>query len=235
MLIMNFPHNPTGALLTAQEQLEVVELCKELDLWVFFDEVYRGLEMDPSQRLPPMCTLYNKAFSLGVMSKSLGMAGLRVGWLASQDKQALTKIAGYKHYLSICNSAPAEVLSLIALKQKDQLLDRNNGIIKENMVLVKAFLAPDSKYSKYFEWAAPAAGCIGYMRFKGIPGSDMTLSELADTLVTQHGCLLLPGEYFPSSTEGVYNDHFRFGFGRKNFGECLQKLEMALDKELFKF
>ena len=68
------------------------------------------------------------------------------------------------------------------------------------------------------------------MRFKGIKGSSISLSDLAHTLVEEHGCLLLPGQYFPSSTQNIYNDHFRFGFGRKNFPECLSQLEIALDK-----
>lgn len=227
MIVMNFPQNPTGALLTREEQLRVVDICKEMDLWVFFDEVYRGLERDVTTRLPPMCALYEKAFSLGVMSKSLGMAGLRIGWIASQDKSALAKIGAYKHYLSICNSAPSEIVSLIALKKKDSLLDRNNAIIAENMVLVEEFLS-ERKFGKYFEWAPPRAGCIGYMKFKGFPCSNMTLTELAHDLVTKYGCLLLPGMYFPSSLEAVFDDHFRFGFGRKNFPECLSKLEEAL-------
>jgi aspartate/methionine/tyrosine aminotransferase len=248
MVIVNFPHNPTGALLTAAEQLAVVELCREHGLFLFSDEVYRGLERDPSARLPPACTLYDKAFSLGVMSKSLGLAGLRIGWLASQDTDALQRIAGFKHYLSICNSAPSEILSLvrhvscytlhchascriawqIALRAQATLLARNNAVVAVNLRLVETFLA---KWGEVFEWIAPAGGCVGFMQFKGFRGSHITLEQLAEALVTKHGCLILPGVHFPAQDAAAYRSYFRFGVGRRNFGECLAHLEMALQQE----
>jgi aspartate/methionine/tyrosine aminotransferase len=135
MMIMNFPHNPTGALLTKDEQNEIINICKEhkytcasnnnnddgngngnsniiekeeKGIILFFDEVYRGLEINHSNRLEPICTLYDKGISLGVMSKSLGMAGLRIGWLVTQNIEMLNSISMYKHYLSICNSGPGK-------------------------------------------------------------------------------------------------------------------------------
>ena len=229
MVVVNFPHNPTGALLTGAEQLEVVELCRKHDLYLFSDEVYRGLERDPAERLPPACTLYAKAFSLGVMSKSLGLAGLRVGWLASQDTDALQRIAGLKHYLSICNSAPSEILSLIALRSHDRLLERNNAIVSENLRLVETFLR---EWADHFDWIPPAGGCVGFMRFKDHRDGGVTLEQLAEALVTTHGCLILPGLHFPSQDAAAYRSFFRFGIGRKNFGECLEQLDQALKKEL---
>eukprot|EP01034_Spumella_vulgaris_P046560 gene46560-58053_t len=114
MIIMNFPHNPTGALLTHEEQQSVVELGRKYDLFLFFDEIYRGLERNESLRLPTIASIYNKGISLGGMSKVYGMAGLRIGWIALADKHWLHEIAETKHYLSICNSAPSEILALIA-------------------------------------------------------------------------------------------------------------------------
>lgn len=230
MIIMNFPHNPTGALLTAEEQLEVVCVCQQYDIWVFFDEVYRGLELDETKRLPPMCTLYPRALSLGVMSKSFGLAGLRVGWLCTQDTYALAKIAKYKHYLSICNSAPSEILSLIALRAKESLLERNNSLIAENMSHLELFF--NGKWGNFFDWVAPEGGCIGYMRFKGSENNSITLAELADRLVNEFGVLLLPGQYFPANDQDQFVSHFRFGFGRRNFIECLHQFEAALEQIL---
>ena len=74
------------------------------------------------------------------MSKSFGMAGLRVGWVACQDKILLKKILNTKYYTSICNSAPAEILSLISLKNKDFILDRNNQIVSQNLKLLDNFM-----------------------------------------------------------------------------------------------
>ena len=45
LLVMNFPHNPTGAVLTYLDQLQVVKLAKSFDIWIFCDEVYKGFEL----------------------------------------------------------------------------------------------------------------------------------------------------------------------------------------------
>jgi len=230
MIIMNFPHNPTGALLTAEEQAEVACICLQHDIWVFSDEVYCGLELSEARRLPPMCSLYPRALSLGVMSKSFGLAGLRIGWLCSQDTHALAKIAKYKHYLSICNSAPSEILSLIALRAKESLLERNNSLIAENMSHLELFF--NGKWGQYFDWVAPEGGCIGFMRFKGSENNFITLVELADRLVNEFGVLILPGHYFPAHDPKQFVSHFRFGFGRRNFIECLHQFEAALEQIL---
>ena len=154
MMIMNFPQNPTGALITHKEQLEIVELARENGTYIFFDEVYRGLELQPELQLPQMCTIYEKALSLGVMSKSLGLPGLRIGWLGSQDKNALRLIGDYKHYLSICNSGPSEVLALMALRCQDKILARIHSIIQKNLRIIDDFLI---EFSDLFVWKC--SGC----------------------------------------------------------------------------
>ena len=85
MIVLNYPHNPTGALLSAADQAEVVALCRKHNLYLFFDEVYRGIEATGVKRLPTLASQYEKGLSLGVVSKSLGLAGLRIGWIACRD------------------------------------------------------------------------------------------------------------------------------------------------------
>jgi aspartate/methionine/tyrosine aminotransferase len=223
MLVMNFPHNPTGAMITAEEQKELVEIAREHDLWIFFDEVYRGLELDTADRLPQMATMYEKAFSLGVMSKSLGLPGLRVGWLASKDSASLSEIANYKHYLSICNSAPSEVLSLMALRCQDKLLNRIHNIIAKNLTLIDAFLV---EFADMFTWNPPLAGCIGLMTLKG----DVDIDTFAGKMMEFGSVMLLPGHLFPSATPGgaTTRNSFRFGFGRENFPEALEVFKRAI-------
>ena len=215
MVIMNFPHNPTGAMISREEQQEIVEIARENDSWIFFDEVYRGLERNPEDRLPQMCTLYEKALSLGVMSKSLGLPGLRVGWLASKDSSAMTKIANYKHYLSICNSAPSEVLSLIALRCQDRLLRRIHGIISKNYAIIDRFL---NEFGDMFVWNPPKAGCIGLMTLKG----DVDIETFVEKMIEFGSVMVLPGHLFPSVDSGCTRNSFRFGFGRQNFEEAME-------------
>lgn len=217
-IVINFPHNPTGQVITQQELENLVVLCKTHDLWLFSDEVYRLLGAPDEGWATPAAELYNKAISLGVMSKAFGMAGLRIGWIACQDKELLTKIRQVKDYLSICNSAPSEVISLIALKNKDQILTRNNQIVAKNLILLDQFM---NKYSHLFEWTKPQGGCVGFVKYKG----QESIDDFAKQLVEKAGVLLIPASIY--DFDGQY---FGIGFGRKNMPEALSKFEEFLNR-----
>ena len=115
VIVVNTPNNPTGYTLTREEIEKLCAVAAKHGIHVFADEVYRGLDLDGAQK-PWVADLYDKATSLGVMSKAYGFAGLRVGWVASKDKELLGKMTKFKHYLSICNSCASEYLSIVALK-----------------------------------------------------------------------------------------------------------------------
>lgn len=91
-VVINFPHNPTGQVITEAELTALIALCEQNDVWLFADEVYRLLGHPDLLWAKPAACLYPKALSLGVMSKAFGMAGLRIGWIACQDKELLHKI-----------------------------------------------------------------------------------------------------------------------------------------------
>src|SRR5205085_10996278 len=129
------PHNPTGMQMPREVLARVVELCAERHAWLFCDEVYRELEHDPADRLPAACDLYERAISLGSMSKTYGLPGLRLGWLASRDRAALARVLDFKYYTTICSSAPSELLSEIALRHRDVLSERNRQIVPANLPL----------------------------------------------------------------------------------------------------
>ena len=84
-VVVNCPHNPTGYLMDRERFDAVVEISRRHGLLLFSDEVYRELEHDPAARLPAACDVYERAVSLGVMSKTYGLAGLRIGWLATHE------------------------------------------------------------------------------------------------------------------------------------------------------
>jgi aspartate/methionine/tyrosine aminotransferase len=219
-IIINFPHNPTGQIITQAELTDLVALCEQHDLWLFSDEVYRLLGNPSSGWASPAATLYPKALSLGVMSKAYGMPGLRVGWIACQDKALLERIKKLKDYLSICNSGPSELLSLIALKNQAAILARNNAIVENNLALVEAFI---SHYEGLFQWVRPQGGCVGFVRYKG----KDTVDNFCQTLVKQAGVLLLPGSVYDCTTP-----HFRLGFGRKTMPDSLNRLEGFLSRAI---
>jgi aspartate/methionine/tyrosine aminotransferase len=218
-----FPNNPTGAIISADDYTELIGICRKHDLYLFSDEVYRLLELDASKRIDQAADVYEKALSLNVMSKAYGLPGLRIGWVASQDKDVLLKLEQYKHYLSICNSAPSERLAEIALSVRDKLLQRNRTLMAENIQKLDDFFAD---YSNLFEWQRPDGGCIAFPRYTGRGGVE----DFCTNLVEDSGVLLLPASIYKSELMQAPDDRFRIGFGRANMEEGLAVFRDYLEK-----
>ena len=225
LVVLNLPHNPTGALMLRDEFERVVELCRRSGALLFVDEVYRYLETDPARRLPAACEAYENGISLNVLSKSAGLAGLRIGWLATRRSDVLDGVAVVKDYNSICASGPSEVLAGIAVRNLDAMVSRNRAIVESNLVLLRDFFA---RRSDFASWIEPEGGSIAFPRLsageytagEGTPDARATaLRLLADA-----GVLLLPGELY-----GFDRAHFRIGFGRADMPAALAALDAWLD------
>lgn len=215
LIVLNSPNNPTGCTLKKEEIEAIAEIAKKHDLYVFCDEVYKGLELDGVRR-PWFADHYEKGVSLGVMSKAYGLAGLRIGWLATRDMDLIDKLIKMKHYTSICSSGPSEFLSIIALKHGNEILDRNIKIIEDNLKIAESFF---NKYPDLFLFNKPMAGPVAFIKVN----ITAPIEEFCDALVRAKGVLLLPANIY--SYQGQY---FRMGFGRKNFAVCLAKFEEYL-------
>jgi aspartate/methionine/tyrosine aminotransferase len=152
------------------------------------------------------------------MSKSFGLAGLRIGWIATKNKSVYQKLASFKDYITICNSAPSEYLATVALKHKEKLIKRNLEIIRHNLNLLDDFF---ERHQQYFVWKKPKAGPTAFPRYLGSEG----IEKFCHKLVSEVGVLLL------LSTLYDFGDmNFRIGFGRRNLQECVGKLEEFLRK-----
>ena len=218
-----FPNNPSGAIIPADDYFELVNICRKHDIYLFSDEVYRLLELDESKRIDQAADLYEKALSLNVMSKAYGLPGLRVGWIASQDKDILQRLERYKHYLSICNSAPSEWLAEAALSVRDKLLQRNRSLISSNIKKLDAFF---DDYGDLFDWQHPDGSCIAFPRFAGRGGVE----NFCTHLVEHSGVLLLPASIYWSELMDAPTDRFRIGFGRANMDEGLAAFRGYLEE-----
>ncbi|MEV6898534.1 aminotransferase class I/II-fold pyridoxal phosphate-dependent enzyme [Amycolatopsis sp. NPDC051372] len=214
LVSVNFPNNPTGAVPDLETWTRLVRLCEERGVLLFSDEVYRGLELDPPATLPQAADLSTSALSLNVMSKAYGLPGLRVGWIACRDPQILRRLERAKHYTSICNSAPSEVLALIGLRARDAILARNRAVIAENVPKFDAFF---ENYQDLFDWAPPQGGCVCFPRYLGADGVEAMCTEL----VEQRGVLLLPASIYRSDLTATPEDRFRVGVGRRGPDEGL--------------
>ena len=218
-IIFNCPHNPTGYLMNREKLMDIVEIARKHGLYLFSDEVYRELEYNEDDRLPAACDVYERAVSLGVMSKTYGLAGLRIGWIATKDEELYRKLAAFKDYTSICNSAPSEFLSTVALRHRHRLVQKNRNIIFHNLYELNRFF---SQYHHLFRWVAPKAGPIGFPKLK----IDRDVEAFCLDVAEKKGVLLLPGNYYDFG-----HHHFRIGFGRKNMSEALEKLEQYLQEQ----
>ncbi len=214
LVSINFPNNPTGRILPRDSLDAIIEVCRRQGIWLLSDEVYRLIERDPAIRLPQAVDLYERAISLNVMSKAYGLPGLRIGWVACKDRALLTRFERYKHYLSICNSAPSEILAIIALKASDRILDRNRAIVRTNLAALDEFFAD---HQALFDWEAPDGGCVAFIRYKGRDG----VSAFTKRLVEEAGVLFLPSTIFRSEIAEVPPDCLRVGFGHADLPEGL--------------
>jgi aspartate/methionine/tyrosine aminotransferase len=222
LIYVNFPHNPTGAVMTAADQRRVIEVADACGAYLFSDEVYRGLEFDPADRLPAAADLYPRAISLGGLSKAYGLPGVRLGWTVCRDAVLNRRMQAAKDFTTICSAAPSEVLALIAVRAADHLIGRALTGITQNLGLVDEFIGrrPDA-----LRWVRPRAGSIGFPELL----LGMRVAEFCERLVTEHGILLVPGTMFEVGTS-----HFRIGLGRASLpaglaalGEFVDGLEAA--------
>ena len=217
LLIVNSPHNPTGHHFARPIFEAIVAFARRHGLVVLSDEVYRGLEYAPADRLPAMCDAYERGVSLGVLSKAYGLAGLRIGWLASRDAAILSAAAEIKDYTTICNSAPSELLAAVALGAGEAILARNRAIVTANLGLLRGFFA---RRSGLLRWVPPQAGSV---TFPTLVAGDV--DAFCARVLERSGVLLLPGTVFDAASHEV-----RLGFGRANLAEALDRLDAVLDQ-----
>ena len=216
MLVINFPHNPTGATITSEEQEQVMELAKKNNVILFSDEMYKFLEYEEKDRLNTLSEQYENSITLFGMSKSFALAGLRIGWLVTQNHDWIEQFIKFKDYTTICNSATSEILAIIGLRSKDSILKRNLEIIRYNLNELEIFFR---EYENYFDWYKPKAGPIAFPKLK-MKGD---VSSFCKNLVEQKGVMLLPAEVYDFP-----GNHFRIGFARKNLPEALNKFREYL-------
>jgi aspartate/methionine/tyrosine aminotransferase len=217
LVIINFPHNPTGTLVTPDELQAIVSLAARHGVWLFSDEMYRFLEHDPDTRLPAVVDRYERGISLSGMSKAFSLAGLRIGWLATHDNELYAELATFKDYTTICSSAPSEILSLIGLRARSRIVARNLSIIKENLELVNQMV---QQHRSLFHWQRPCAGSVGLVKL--LQGDVEAFCEASRK---QAGVLLLPGSVFDFP-----GNYFRIGLGRQDTPPALQQLDQFLNK-----
>lgn len=216
MLIVNFPHNPTGFYPTKEELDRVISIAAKHNTLLYSDEMYHKLVHDPVKLNDSAVDLYDNAISLWGTAKSFGLAGLRIGWVVSHNKNLLTKIQQYKDYLSICSSAPSEILTMIALNNSERFIEVNLEKIRHNKKIFAGFVARNPGI--FPEYKETMAGSTAFVKLNvGMPTIQYT-----ERIVKETGIMLVPAEMFEYG-----QNHVRIGFGRANMPEALSVWEAA--------
>jgi aspartate/methionine/tyrosine aminotransferase len=216
LLVVNFPHNPTGYLPSRGALDSIIAIARQHGLHIFSDEMYRLLEYDAETRLPPVADIYERGISLSGLSKSFALPGLRIGWLAMRDTNLLARCIAFHDYTTICNGAPSEILALMALRAQERIIARNLAIIRRNRAEMGQFCA---RHSDLFTWLPPQAGSVAFPQLRGA----RPVAEFCQGVLDQRDVMILPGDVFDH--EG---NHFRVGLGRIDFPEALAQVEAYL-------
>ncbi len=219
LIVINFPHNPTGATVTKDALQQLVDVAREKGITIFSDEMYRFMEYDVNDRLPSVSDLYENSISLFGLSKTFGLPGLRIGWLTTQNKKFMEQLVSFKDYTTICNNAPGEHLGIIALQNKQKLIDRSLNLIQSNLKLIESFAA---RHKDWFLWTTPKGGSIAFpaLRIKG------SVFDFCQELIENKGVMLLPHTVYDFD-----RPHVRIGFGRKNLPEVLRVFEEFVNRK----
>ena len=202
LIIINSPHNPTGAMLNKEELLAVYNLADSVGAKVLCDEAYRWIEIPSGENIaPPICTFGETGISVGTISKPFGLPGLRTGWMVA-PKEIIKKCWAMRDYISLSPGKLNDAIAFLAFKNKDKIIERNNIIITKNLNSTNNWI---EKHSDFLSWKAPRAGLLALLKYD----IDIPSLELADKLATEYSVMLAPGSSFG------YENFLRIGIGQK--------------------
>ncbi|HSF40405.1 MAG TPA: capreomycidine synthase [Thermoanaerobaculia bacterium] len=218
MVVVNFPHNPTGATLTLPEQRELIEICSRAGAYLVWDMAFGDLTYEEPP-LPDPGLFYERAVSMGTLSKAYGLPGLRVGWCLAAP-EVLERFIRIRDYLTLHLSPLVELIAQRAIENGDLLLEPRRRQGHRNREVVKGWIEGQGGR---VEWVPPAGGVCAFPRLDGI--SDVV--AFCRRLAQVEKVLLVPGECFGSP------QNVRLGFGGStgDLEEGLRRLSRALAGE----
>ncbi len=219
LVVVNFPHNPTGYLPSLTQMEEIAEIVEAHGLWLFYDEMYFGLIHSGTAAIPSAADVISRAIILSGLSKTYGLPGLRTGWLIVQDETLRKNIHNWKLYTSICPPAPSEFLAVAAWQAREELRQRNVAQIEANLALAEDFF---QRWGDLFVWRRPMAGSVALIKMN-VPSVTAFATKMAESA----GILI-----HPAVTLGASDQHLRMGFGRAAFSQALDKFDAYLQTEI---
>jgi aspartate/methionine/tyrosine aminotransferase len=220
MIVVNSPHNPTGAMLSEEQLREIYALAEELDAWVLSDEAYRWLDLEGSPPLaPPMRNLGPRAISTGTFSKPFGLPGLRIGWIAAPE-EIVRRCWGLRDYISLSPGKLNDALAVLAFRNRDQIVERTRRIVGENLPFATGWFAENADL---VSWTPPRGGILALMKYQ----LELPSLQVANRLAEDYSVMLAPGSAFGYEGYlriGIGNNPDIFAEGLRQTARCLRDL-----------
>ena len=187
LICVNNPNNPTGALMSTELLREIVEIAKRVDAYVLCDEVYRHLTQEDVW-CESIVDLYEKGISVSSMSKVFSLAGLRLGWIATHDETVRKALLSHRDYNHISCGMFDEALAAVALRHCDVILERNRGIVRENLAVLDAWVQSEPR----IHYQKPRAGTTALVYYDYAPDSYTFCTRMYH----ETGAFVTPGDCF---------------------------------------
>ncbi len=221
LIVVNTPHNPTGAMLTPDELRRVHDLARVAGATLLGDEAYRWLEVPGEAPLaPPVRDLGAGTISVGTLSKPFGLPGLRIGWLAG-PADFIAACWAMRDYVSLSPGKLNDALAVLALRHRDQIVARNRAIIERNLATAERWLAA---HRDLVSWTRPRGGLLALLRYN----LDIPSLDLANRLAEEWSVMLAPGAAFGFEGYlriGIGQDPAIFAEGLERTAACLAAVE----------
>ena len=212
LIVLNTPHNPTGAMLSRRDLERIEALASSVGARILSDEAYRWLEIPGGEPLaPPMRDFAASAVSVGTLSKPFGLPGLRIGWFAG-PADLVAKCWGTRDYVSLSPGKLNDALAVLALKHREKITARTREIVRVNLAAAVEWFA---RHADTVSWTPPRGGLLALMKY----ALDIPSLDLSNRLAEKYGVMLAPGSAF-----GIEH-HLRIGIGQEpaTFAEGLRR------------
>lgn len=212
LIVLNTPHNPTGAMLSEAELRHVYTLAESVNAWVMADEAYRWLTVpNGDSPAPPIRDIGELGISVGTLSKPFGLPGLRIGWIAGPP-DLIAACWAARDYVSLSPGKLNDALAVIALRHRDELIERTREIVSRNLETAEAWFIANADL---VAWNPPRGGLLALMTY----ALDIPSLELANGLAEDASVMLAPGSVFN------IEHHLRIGIGQEPeiFAEGLER------------
>ncbi|MCI1974369.1 MAG: aminotransferase [Limosilactobacillus sp.] len=218
LIVINNPDNPTGSLMSKEGLMTIINIAKSVDAYVLCDEVYRHLTQT-DEYSPSVIDLYDKGISTSSFSKVFSLAGIRLGWIATHDKQLMRDLLSHRDYATISCGQLDEMVGTLALEHQDAILKRNRTIIWKNLAILEEWV----KKEPHISWLKPKAGTTTLLHYD----FDIPSAEFCDRLMKEYHTLLVPGSCFDIE----HSLRIGYAFEAENLKKGLEQVS-AFMKEL---